>query len=205
MHQQINLYQPIFRRQRKLFSAVTLMQIALVCLVVLSLFGGFIQFRLHRLQASEQALAAQYTHLSTNIETLKRNYNDPALIALDARITALETSLDNKRSLFENMSTLADGTGRHGFSPYLAALTRQRISGLWLTGIQLSQGGREAQLLGMALEADLIPRYLQVLLEAFPRQSLTFRQVEISRHPDDPNRLAFVLQAETTTGPGASR
>ena len=35
MHQQINLYQPVFRRQHKVFSAVTLAQMVAVVLVLL--------------------------------------------------------------------------------------------------------------------------------------------------------------------------
>ena len=40
MHQQINLFQPVFRKQEKVFSAITLTQITAAVLVLLVAIAG---------------------------------------------------------------------------------------------------------------------------------------------------------------------
>ncbi len=194
MQQQINLYQPIFRKERKLFSARALLQISLVSLGLMLLIAVYFQVQLHRLQASEQSLASQYQYLKSTLDALQQNDGDPVLTALDEQIARLETSLQAKQSLLDNMTALA-GAGRSGFSPYLDALARLHLNGLWLTGIQISKGGQAVQLRGVARDAGLIPRYLQRLPEDPRLQSLDFRQVLISRRADTPQQLDFTLQS----------
>jgi Tfp pilus assembly protein PilN len=194
MQQQINLYQPIFRRERKRFSARALLQITLLSLGLMVGIAGYFQLQLARLQASERSLSGQYQHLKASLDALRQHDGDPALMALDARIAALETSLAAKQSLLDNMTVLA-GAGRDGFSPYLDALARLHLNGLWLTGVQIRDGGRVVQLRGVAMNAGLIPRYLQRLPDDPRLQDLDFRQVLISRRTDAPRQLDFTLQA----------
>jgi hypothetical protein len=48
-----------------------------------------------------------------------------------------------------------------GVSPYLRALARQNLNGLWLTGFELA--GKDMILSGRALRAELVPEYLRRL------------------------------------------
>ena len=59
MHQQINLYQPVFRKQQKVFSALTLLQICAAVLVLLLLIAGHTRWTLNGMQGTEEALQAQ--------------------------------------------------------------------------------------------------------------------------------------------------
>src|SRR5258706_453055 len=66
MYQQINLYQPIFRKQRQIFSATTLAQVlGVVAAALLLLYGyGLLQVRgleaqVVQLEGREQALTGQ--------------------------------------------------------------------------------------------------------------------------------------------------
>jgi Tfp pilus assembly protein PilN len=201
--QQINLYQPMFRKERKLFSALALLQISLACLLLMVLIGVYFQVQLHRLQASEQSLAAQHRYLESTLDALKQTAGDPALVALDARIAGLESNLQGRESLLAGMARLAGDRG--GFAPLLAALGRQRIQGLWLTGIHMGTNGQGMQLNGAALEADLIPRYLEHL-PADPRlQGLDFNEVQINRQSGGAGGLTFSLQASGAASTGTVR
>lgn len=201
--QQINLYQPMFRKERKLFSAFALLQIGLACLLLMVLIGVYFQIQLQRLQASEQSLANQHQYLEGTLGNLKQNAGDPALVALDRQIADLESRLQDRDSLLAGMTRLASDRG--GFAPYLLALSQQRVQGLWLTGIHLGTGGRDVRLSGMALEAGLIPRYLERLPEHPRLQHLDFSQVQINRRNDGTRGLDFSLQTGHAPVAGTNR
>jgi hypothetical protein len=200
--QQINLYQPMFRKERKLFSALALLQIGLACLLLLVLIGAYFQVQLHRLQASEQSLGNQHRYLENTLVALREDAGDPALTALDQRIAGLESTRQEHALLLAGMARLAGD--RSGFAPYLVALSQQRLQGLWLTGVQLGMGGHSARLSGVALEAGLIPRYLEQLPEDPRLQGLDFSQVQINRRTGDSRGLTFSLQTRDAppTGTG---
>jgi hypothetical protein len=44
-----------------------------------------------------------------------------------------------------------------GYSEYLRAFARQTVQGLWLTSIQIGEGGAQLTLSGRALQPDLVP------------------------------------------------
>jgi hypothetical protein len=44
-----------------------------------------------------------------------------------------------------------------GYSEYLRAFARRTVQGLWLTGIQIAEGGAQLTMSGRALQADLVP------------------------------------------------
>jgi hypothetical protein len=47
--------------------------------------------------------------------------------------------------------------GPGGYSEYLRAFARQTVQGLWLTSIQIAEGGGQLTMSGRALQADLVP------------------------------------------------
>ena len=71
MYQQINLYQPVFRRQRKVFSAATLLQVLLIAAIVL--LGMYLHARwtTGRLQTTVDNLSGQYQQLEAQLGSLE--------------------------------------------------------------------------------------------------------------------------------------
>ena len=74
IYQQVNLYQPIFRKQRQVFSAPTLAQAAALIVVALLGLYGFGRFKLTglevelgQLEAREKALTAQLASIDPSI------------------------------------------------------------------------------------------------------------------------------------------
>ncbi len=193
MQQQINLYQPIFRKERKIFSARALLLILLVCVTVMMVIAVYFQLRVVSMQQLEKDLLQQQDNLRYSIESLKQKDDGAELEALEAEIAAARETLRGRENILQQMQAYS-GQHRTRFSPYLSALSRQRISGLWLTHILIEDAGASALLRGVALEADLIPRYLQMLPNEQSLQALHFQQVEINRQQNDPRRLDFQLQ-----------
>lgn len=198
MLQQINLYQPIFRKERKLLSAFALVQMLGATLLLLTVIAVYFQWGLHQLARSEQTLSAQTESLQGRIQSLRGDTDNPVLARLQARIETLEKSINAKQGLLDSMGSVT-GAAREGFASYLEALSRQRLHGLWLTGVQLDSAGKEAQLSGVTLDAKLVPRYLQQLPRAQTLRDLKFNEVQLTREADDPQRLHFTLQAGATS------
>jgi Na+-transporting methylmalonyl-CoA/oxaloacetate decarboxylase gamma subunit len=56
MHQQINLYQPVFRKQEKVFSAITLLQIGAAVLLLLLIILAHAHWTLSDMNSTAQTL-----------------------------------------------------------------------------------------------------------------------------------------------------
>jgi len=164
MYQQINLYQPIFRKQRHIFSGVSMFQatgvIALALLLaytyglsqVLGLEAEVVQF-----EQREQAYADQLARLDTTEAIARRT-------EVEAELRALGEILIEQQQLIDVLRDNPLGN-TSGFSDRLAALARQHREGLWLTRIALNGGSGEMQLAGVSVDPALLPEYLQGLGE----------------------------------------
>ena len=163
MRQQINLYQLAIRPEKQLFSGRTLLYAALIAVAALMLTHGFGAYRVNGLAKEMKLLHQQDASATERAERLvdvisQLNGGEDISRELEKRMTAmaeLETLLDLLRKL-----GLGDTTG---FSRYLKSLARQRLDGLWLTRIALSGSGTQTVLEGRALDAELVPLYLQHL------------------------------------------
>jgi hypothetical protein len=162
MYQQINLYQPIFRKQRQIFSAVTMAQaLAVVAIALLALYAyGFVRVRsleaeVVQLEGRERALTTQLARIDPTSSQNRRDEVEQELARLSA------TLLDQQR-LIEVLREQPLGLAT-GFSGYLAALGRQRTPELWLTGIAVNGGTGAIELAGRSLRPELVPEYMQRL------------------------------------------
>jgi len=163
MFQQVNLYQPIFREERKLFSATAIctgLGIAAAGLVAITLVSWWQVLSLGRqletVAAQERGrknLNAASQHLFEHGETERD---------LNAKVAALAFQLDRRQRVLRYLASGAAGTNQ-GFATRLEALAREQIDGLWLKGATLTSEPGHFALVGSAVDADLVPRYLQRL------------------------------------------
>lgn len=184
MRQQVNLYQPIFRQERKLFSAAT---VAVACGLIALTYVGIYMFARYNVGAMEREVdqlrkqaSAQETMLDTTA-TLRAQRAQPA--QLDAQVARLATELATRTRALELLrsGSLGEPTG---FAARLEALARGHLDGVWLdrvilTGAQGSHGS--VQLQGATVEAELVPRYLQGLANESVLRGTRFAQFLIER------------------------
>jgi Tfp pilus assembly protein PilN len=194
MQQQINLFQPVFRREAKVFSARTLAQVLGLALV-LSLAGvALLQLQLGRHNATRNLLDAQYRQLETRLQALEVQADAGQVAALDARILDLETRLaDGAAELAQIRNLVIERSG--GFSPLLEALARHPLDGLWLTGVRLADG--ELELHGRARHPELIPQYLAALGDDTALSAWPLAMVQVERETDPAGLLRFTLRSAT--------
>ncbi|QOC23840.1 PilN domain-containing protein [Wenzhouxiangella sp. AB-CW3] len=193
MNQQINLYQPIFRKQKVVFSAQTVLMISIGFLVILLLWSTLVGQRVTRLEAeqerqeaAEQRAVEQLTQLR---ETMPPTEPDPELVASVERLEQRRRNLRESLTAMEQRMPAAqvELPGR------VDALARQTPRGLWLTEIKLGDDGQHMILRGRALAARLVPAYLEGLSEEPLLSGLGFRQVRLHAAEDDMPGISFVI------------
>jgi DNA-binding transcriptional regulator YbjK len=161
LQQQVNLYQPQFRRERRIFSASTLLEAVGMFAALLAGVYAFgyrevrqLEAELVRLEGHEKAFAAQLARL------------DPATIEgrreLDDELARLNAELIEQQRLIEILEQQPLGS-TEGFSAQLEALARQHGDGLWLTRVGMDGASARMELAGVSLQPELVPEYLQRL------------------------------------------
>lgn len=184
MTQQINLFNPAFLKQKKIFSAVAMAQ-ALAVLLVASLALGFYgRYHTAQLQVQADDGAATLAKKKEQYEKAKLEFpprqKDPAI---DAMINAALAEQGVVRELIGVLE--GDNLGNTtGYSPLFSALARQSMERLWLTGLSIEGAGNHIDLRGKAMEADLVPIYMTRLKRESVLQGKDFGGLQIVR----PNR-----------------
>jgi hypothetical protein len=160
--QQINLFNPIFLRQKLYFSAVAMAQaLGLIALGVVAIYvyQASQNAKLERVAAdADRQLAERRTQLTA----FARQAGDASSSkALTAELDAAEARLVERRMLLDEVRTGAGGDVR-GYSRHLAALARANIRGVWLTGLEIGKSA-ELTIKGRALDSALVPAYMSAL------------------------------------------
>lgn len=193
MNQQINLYQPIFRRQKKVFSAITMVQICAFFLVVftaLYLYG----------QIKSQPLKDQLTRLNQDILVLNQHLArleaqqpvEAKSKLLENEIARLSNELSKRKQVQDLLSTETMGNTK-GFSGYLEAFARQHVQGNWLTKITIAKGGKNLRLEGKTLSSELVPVYMDKLSRETLLNGTSFNVMELIRPVEPSNYLDFFI------------
>lgn len=201
MFQQINLYEPILREEPKLFSAKTicgglgLVTAGLIAIALFSWWRVVVLERLLRTVQSQEAAQTKFLERGNSIPDLGESPQ-----SVEARLTTLTIDLERRRQTLHYLRGEADGpTGNRGFSGRMAALARQQLNGLWVTGATFTADTGRFDLTGNATSAALVPIYLERLageaaLAGIPLQSIEIRQPQ----KPAPGEIEFTVSSETS-------
>ncbi len=179
MSQQINLFNPILLRQKKYFSALTMVQALTLILFGTLLVALYVNYRSSGLQAEADKTSAQLG--LAQVQQVRINAEFGAREPNSALATELQkTSADVKalQQLFDLLQTGEIGNTR-GYSAYLQAFARQISDGLWLTGLMIQGAGNEIALHGRTLQPDLVPAYINRLAREPVMQGKSFSTLEM--------------------------
>lgn len=188
MSQQINLFTPVFLKQKKLFSAVAMIQALIVFVVGIAVLWMFAYRQVEQLRASAKILASQsakeQAQLMQMVERVKPVEKDAGLAA---EIRSVDGKLKANQQLLAFVSN--DGTGKTAHAEYFRALARRTVPGVWLTAFSIESRDDGVEIQGRALQSKLVPTYLSVLREEplFKGKSfgsIALRAAEVSREQD---------------------
>lgn len=191
MYQLVNLYQPVFRQQPKILSAVTIMTIIGIVMVLMFALYFKAQSSLKGLQSTSADLALNYTHLNARLGAVTSIAETPTDESVSEEIMTLQAQIDDRNALLEQIDSLfADSDV--GFGEVFETLAQTNLPGLWLTGIQLSAVGG-IRISGSAIDPKLVPRYLQLITQRSSLTSLSNGTVDLIRDDSRESQVDFVL------------
>lgn len=163
MSQQINLFNPVFLEQKKYFSALAMLQALGLVIGGVLLIEMFALHQAGQLQALLAGATRDAEQQREQVVAVGKQFSALGTSkALEEEVPRAEEQLRRRRELVSEMTTNVGGNVE-GFSGYLSALARQRIGGVWLTGIEISGKASELVIRGKALNAELVPAYVRSL------------------------------------------
>lgn len=201
MHQQINLFQPIFRKERKILSFEAMLQTSTVVVVSLLVLFGYGLWNNKSLQSEIDGLKKLH---DKRITMLEQASNEAAKYSSDdeaqEEITRLEAELAAERYIVSLLGK--DKFGKTlGFSEYLEIFSRRVVQGMWISKFSVFEDGKHMLIQGGSLSADLLPVFLQGLSEEPALKGLEFTVLQMAR--EEPSRawIEFALSSRELVEP----
>ncbi len=197
--QQINLYQPIFKRQEKVFSAKALLQAGLVVVAGLAAVYAYALWQTVNLDERVQAFEGQRESALKRLEQVSRQFPAPKKDpALEQQLQQRRDELAAKQRVVEVLDSPRFGN-RKGFSERLQAFARQRPNRLWLQRVALGEGGDDIILTGSTYRPEQVPQFVQRLGEEHSLSGSVFRRLLMTRSEEEPGRIDFTLRSRPET------
>ena len=191
MRQQVNLFQPIFRRQKKVFSAMAMLQVSMVALLFFLLTAGYSLLQLRKLEAQEAAATRNLDKLKERIASIRtRSRDDTGAKLLEEEINRISGEVSEKQRVAELLKQ-GPFTNTEGFTRHFEALARQHVEGTWLTEIRIADGGTVLSLDGITLSAEYVAEYMQRLLQDRVFAGTAFNVLGMERSAAKPDEITF--------------
>ena len=160
MSQQINLFNPAFQPQKKIFSVNAMAAALGVLALILAGTAIYAKVRVARLETEvargEESMRAAQKRLETATAEFAPRTKDGRLEAELAEAQAEHDALRRVADVIQR----GDLGNTEGYAEYFRALARQSVDGLWLTGVTITGAGTEISVRGRALDPALVPGYL---------------------------------------------
>lgn len=219
MSQQINLFNPLFLRKEKYFSARTMLQsLGLITLGLAVLYA----YALMQTRELEHLAGDYGRQLAAQREQFIKLGGQGRSKLLEADVSRLEADARGRRAVLQMLQGGEFGN-TDGFSRYFAAFGRRAMRGVWLTGFSVGESGNELKIRGRVLYPDLVPAYLKALndedvmrgrlvteLKLVARDESATRRGSATAAPAGPDRyvefdLSAPLRAADLAKPGAAK
>lgn len=181
MSQQINLFNPIFLKQKKHFSSFAMVQALGGIVLGMLVFYVYAHYEVGKMGASATETAKRLQTEQSRLTKVAAEFApDKDAKLLESQVAQMESQLIARQKV---LAVLQGGElgNTAGFSEYLRAYSRQAIGGLWLTGFAIHGAGNQMALDGRAIKADLVPAYIRRLNQEKIMQGKAFAAMEIGR------------------------
>lgn len=179
MSHQVNLLNPLLKKQRDFLSLRNMLQALGFIIVGSLLFYGYALYQAGQLTKQFGENNQRYNTEQTRMTNFAQQYSpQSAKELMQAEVSSLEKELDEQNALIVALKSSTGGsTG--GFSEYMRAFSRQALQGLWLTGFKVVGDGSELSLSGGVLNPELLPVYIQRLGKEQIMHDKTFSALQI--------------------------
>jgi hypothetical protein len=179
--QQINLFNPVFLQQKKIFSARTMAGALLVLFAGVAALNLYGNMRLQSLQKQADLGAAQLAQKQARLASVATEFaprqKNPAV---DAELLEAERQLAALRDV-SGVLERGELGNTQGYAEYFRALARQHVDGLWLTGVSITGAGIDIGVRGRALDPQRVPGYLNRLTSEPIMRGKAFGSLQIAQ------------------------
>jgi hypothetical protein len=181
MSQQINLFNPIFLKQKKTFSAVNMLDALALLVVGVAVFYAYASIETLNLDRQSVETARQYYQSKARLADASARYAPKKIDAsLEAQVNNLQAQLNARKATLRNLG-IGLLTNDVSYAEYMRALARQSLGGLWLTGFRVGNGGAEMEITGRALQPELVPSYIHRLNQERAMHGRTFDSLSMTQ------------------------
>lgn len=200
IQQQINLYQPRFRKQEKVFAASSMLTVLIAAILFFGGIYGYAKWNVIALANENDRLQQQQTNEVKRLESLALRYPEQKKSRLLAQqLEDLQSERRAKQFLIKTLAGRSIGNSA-GFSSYFAGVARQNISGMWVDRLELASGGDVIGIYGSTLKPELVPQFIQALSA---EESFTGSQFQLFSMQRNKNNSAVVNFSLRTVVEGA--
>jgi Flp pilus assembly protein TadB len=189
MSQQINLFNPIFLKQKKYFSVVTMLQALGLIVLGSALFYAYAVYQVAQLSRQAEETTKRYAAEQVRLA----NYSNEFSLQRSGRMLEDELKQVEAQAKSQDavLTTLKSGIigNTEGYSEYMRAFARQSVKGLWLTAFDIVGDGVQMSLSGAVVNPQLVPSYIQRLGKEKIMRGKTFSTLQMQQPKKDGDRL----------------
>ncbi len=209
MSQQINLFNPIFLKQKKYFSVIAMLQALLLIAVGSAIFYAYAAHQVKQLAKQSEETSRRYAAEQARLDTYKAQYSpEKTRQLLENQLKAAETRVFAQQEVINMLKSGAIGNTA-GYSGYMRAFARQAVKGLWLTGFNITGDAAQLSMSGavMSESPNLIPAYVQKLGRESVMHGKSFASLQIQqpRKQDGKPQRYVVFTLHSVDSGGAAK
>lgn len=181
MSQQINLFNPVFLKQQKLFSLLTMLQGLGLILTGSMLFYAYAAYQVSELDKQSEQSTRRFNAEQARLMAYSAEFSpQQANQRLQDELQQLEKKVAEADTLVDTLRSGAVGNAT-GYSEYMRAFARQVVPGLWLTGFTVTGDAAQISLNGGVLDPELVPVYIQRLGREGVMQGKSFSTLQMQQ------------------------
>jgi hypothetical protein len=198
MSQQINLLNPAFLKQSRVFSLLMMAQGLALIIVFAVLVYVYALNQVSGLNALSLQTTARLNHEQAQLIEYTAFYSPQQINQqLKDELQQWGNKLEESDQLVERLRSGSVGN-TSGFSEYLRAFSRQVVPGLWLTSFKVTGDAASIKLSGRVTDPALLPVYIQKLGSESVMQGKGFANLQMQSAKTDaksaaPHYLEFTL------------
>lgn len=191
--QQINLYQPVFRKQPVSFSFNMLLILMLLSILTMAGLYGLGGWQSAQLAEQLGASQVQRDKLEESVARIAGQLPKPAVNKMLE--SELQQLINKRKSGFALLNTLKSrvAANRDGFSGIFEGLARHSFPELWFTHVAITEAGNSLTLKGKSLKPEWVPLLLKNLYQEPTFSGRSFQIVELVRQDEFSPALDFSL------------
>lgn len=181
MSQQINLFNPIFMKQRKYFSLLTMVQALGMIIAGSLIFYGYAVYQVGQLRKQAEQNSQRYNAEQVRLAGILTEFSPQHSIQLlQNEVQGLDKQVAVQNQIIETLKSGALGNTT-GYSEYMRAFSRQVVQGLWLTGFKVTGDAAQISLSGGVVDPQLLPLYIQHLGREKIMKGKTFSNLKMQQ------------------------